>query len=153
MTKKPLILITIASCGFIALQSSFAATIPAGTTLVVETLTAIHSNSRVGRPVGAKLSQDVAVNGTVVLRAGTKVSAQIASSPTDPKKTRPLTVNITDVSVNGQRIPIKTASGFTIDYKGHPMGRGPSKIPVSSGQFVVPAGTKMEFRLAEPLNV
>jgi hypothetical protein len=153
MTKKPLILITIASCGFIALQSSFAATIPAGTTLVVETLTAIHSNYRVGRAVGAKLSQDVAVNGTVVLRAGTKVSAHIASSPTDPKKTRPLTVNITDVSVNGQRIPIKTASAFTIDYKGWPMGRGPSKVPVSSGQFVVPAGAKMEFRLAQSLSL
>jgi hypothetical protein len=147
--NKVSILIAVSSAWF-AVHSSIAAKVPAGTTLAVETLTAIHSNYRVGRAVEAKLSQDVAVNGTVVLRAGTKVSAQIASSPTDPKRTRPLTVNITDVSVNGRRIPIKTASAFTIDYKGSPRGR--KNMPVSSGEFVVPVGAKMEFRLAQPLN-
>ncbi len=47
MTKKTFIVTAIASCAFIA--TSFAATVPAGTTLVVRTLNTIQSTDRVGR--------------------------------------------------------------------------------------------------------
>ena|SRR2546426_448624 len=149
MTKKTLILIAISSCAWIA--SSFAATIPAGTTLVVRTLNTIHSNDRVGRTFTAQLDQDVAVNGKAVLRAGTKVLGRIEASQANPRNSRPLTLNLTDVSVNGRTIPIKTVSGFQLENKvkrGRAAGRG-----VSVGPFVVPHGTKMEFRLAEQLSL
>src|SRR5262245_17410405 len=68
MTKKTFILIVIGSCAWIA--TSFAATVPAGTTVVVRTLNTIQSTDRVGRTFTAQLDQDVAVNGKVVLRAG-----------------------------------------------------------------------------------
>src|SRR5205814_260066 len=49
-----------------------AATIPAGTTLVVETLDTISSQDRVGKKFAAQLDRDVMVNGTVLLRARTE---------------------------------------------------------------------------------
>ena len=149
VTKKTFILIAIVSCAWIA--SSFAATIPAGTTLVVRTLDTIHSNDRVGRTFTAQLDQDVAVNGRAVLRAGTKVLGRIEASQANPRNSRPLTLNLTGVSVNGRTIPIKTVSGFQLENKvkgGRAAGRG-----ITVGPFVAPHGTKMEFRLAGPLNV
>jgi len=149
VTKKTFILIAIVSCAWIA--SSFAATIPAGTTLVVRTLDTIHSNDRVGRTFTAQLDQDVAVNGKAVLRAGTKVFGRIEASQANPRNSRPLTLNLTGVSVNGRTIPIKTVSGFQLENKvkgGRAAGRG-----ITVGPFVAPHGTKMEFRLAGPLNV
>jgi len=128
-----------------------AVTIPAGTIIVVRTLDTIHSNDRVGRTFTAQLDQDVAVNGKAVLRAGTKVFGRIEASGANPRQSTPLTLNLTGVSVNGRTIPIKTVSGFQLENKvkmGRAAGRG-----ISVGPFVAPHGTKMEFRLAQPLNV
>ncbi len=128
-----------------------AVTIPAGNIIVVRTLDTIHSNDRVGRTFTAQLDQDVAVNGKALLRAGTKVVGRIEASGANPRQSTPLTLNLTGVSVNGRTIPIKTVSGFQLENKakrGRAAGRG-----ISVGPFVAPHGTKMEFRLAEPLNV
>ena len=149
MTKKLFLLIAIASCVWFA--TSFAATIPAGTTLVVQTLNTIHSNDRVGRTFTAQLNQDVVVNGKVALQAGTKFHGKIEASQANPRNSQPLTLNLTDVSVNGRTIPIKTVSGFQLENIakfGRAKARGISVWP-----FVAPHGTKMEFRLAQPLNV
>jgi hypothetical protein len=146
--KKTLVLLAISSVWFAA-HSFFAATIPAGTTLVVRTLETIHSNDRVGRTFTARLDQDVAVNGKAVLRAGTKVRGRIEVSQRNPHDSRPLTLNLTDVSVNGQTIPIKTVSGFQVKNKA--IGARPGGISV--GPFITPHGTRMEFRLAQPLDV
>jgi hypothetical protein len=151
-TKKTFILIAIASCAWIAAaQSSFSATIPAGTTLMVRTLNTIHSNDRVGRTFTAQLDQDVAVNGKAVLRAGTKVVGRIEASQANPRDSRPLTLNLTDVSVSGRTIPIKTVSGFQLENKAK-VGRAKAR-GISVGSFVAPHGTKMEFRLAEPVTL
>ena len=149
MTKKTFIITAIASCAWIA--TSFAATIPAGTTLVVRTLNTIQSTDRVGRTFTAQLDQDVAVNGKLVLRAGTKFDGKIESSQANPFRSGPLVLNLTDVSVNGRTIPIKTVSGFQLENKvnrGRAAGRG-----ITVGPFVAPHGTKMEFRLAQPLSL
>jgi hypothetical protein len=50
-----------------------AATIPAGTTLKVSTVSLISSQTVPGRSFEAKIAQDVSVKGNVVLKAGTKV--------------------------------------------------------------------------------
>jgi len=149
MTKKTSVLIAIASCVWIA--SSFAATIPAGTTLVVRTLNTIHSNDRVGRTFTAQLDQGVVVNGKVVLQAGTKFHGKIEASQANPRNSQPLTLNLTDVSVNGRTIPIKAVSGFQLENiakGGRAKARG-----ISVGPFVAPHGAKMEFRLARPLSL
>ena len=149
MTKKTFILIAIASCAWIA--GSFAATVPGGTTLVVRTLNSIQSTDRVGRTFTAQLDQDVAVNGKVVLRAGTKFDGKIESSQANPFRSGPLVLNLTDVSVNGRAIPIKTASGFEVQnlsVRGGARARG-----ITVGPFVAPRGLRMQFRLAQPVKV
>ena len=148
MTKKTFVLIAIASCAWIA--TSFAATIPAGTTLVVRTLNTIHSNDRVGRTFTAQLDQGVVVNGKVVLQAGTKFHGKIEASQANPRNSQPLTLNLTDVSVNGRTIPIKTVSGFKLENIAK-VGRAKAR-GISVGPFLAPHGTKMEFRLAQPIT-
>ena len=149
MTKKTFVVTAIASCAFIA--TSFAATIPAGTTLVVRTLNTIQSTDRVGRTFTAQLDQDVAVNGKVVLRAGTKFDGRIESSQANPFRSGPLVLNVTDVSIDGRIIPIKTVSGFQVQniaMRGAARARG-----ISVGPFVAPRGLRMEFRLAQPVKL
>src|SRR5947207_15412607 len=105
MTKKLFLLIAIV-IGHSA-TNSFAATIPGGTTLVVQTLNTIHCNDRVGRTFTAQLNQDVVVNGKVGLQDGTKFYGKIEASQENPRNFETLTLNVTDVSVNGRMIPIK----------------------------------------------
>src|SRR3989442_10858193 len=138
MTKKTFILIAIASCAWIA--TSFAATIPAGTTLVVQTLNTIQSTDRAGRTFTAQLAQDVAVNGKVVLRSGTKFDGRIDSSQANPFRSGPLILNLTDVSINGRTIPIKTVSGFQV--QNIAMREAARARGISVGPFVVPHGTR-----------
>jgi len=149
MTKKTFILIAIANCTWIV--NFFAATIPAGTTLVVRTLDTIHSTDRVGRTFKAELDQDVVVNGKAVLRAGTKVSGKIEASQANPRNSQPLTLNITDLSIDGRSVPVKTAGGFALENKAK-VGRARAR-GISVGPFVAPHGTKLEFRLAQPINI
>jgi hypothetical protein len=149
MTKKTFILIAIASCAWIA--SSFAATLPAGTPLIVRTRNSIQSTDRVGRTFTAQLDQDVAVNGKVVLRAGTQFQGKIEASQANPRNSQPLTLNLTGISVNGRTIPIKTVSGFQLENTAK-VGRARAR-GVSVGPFVAPHGTRMEFRLAQSVNI
>ena len=149
MTKKTFILTAIASCTWVA--ASFAATIPAGTTLVVRTLNTIQSTDRVGRTFTAQLDHDVAVNGKVALRAGTKFDGKIESSQANPFRSGPLILNLTDVSINGRTIPIKTVSGFQVQnlaIRGAARARG-----ITVGPFVAPHGTRLQFRLAQPVKL
>jgi hypothetical protein len=54
LTEKTFILIAMASCAWIV--ASLAATIPAGTTLVVQTIDAISSRAVIGRTFTARLA-------------------------------------------------------------------------------------------------
>ena len=149
MTNKAFIITAIASCAWVA--TSFAATVPAGTTLVVRTLNTIQSTDRVGRTFSAQLDQDVAVNGKVVLRSGTKFDGKIESSQANPFRSGPLVLNLTDVSVNGRTVPIKTVSGFEVQnlaMRGGARARG-----ITVGPFVAPHGLRMQFRLAQPVKL
>jgi hypothetical protein len=147
-TQKICTLIVIVSLSWMA--TSLAATIPVGTTLVVRTLNTIHSTDRVGRTFNAQLDQDIAVNGKTVLPKGTKVFGKIESSQAIPRGNSPLTLNLTGVSVNGRTIPVKTTGAFELQNvaKGRAKARG-----VTVGPFLAPHGTRLEFRLAQPLNV
>src|SRR4029077_5831338 len=96
------------TCACVAASSLNAATIPAGTTLTVSTVSLITSKDVVGRSFEAKIAQDVAVKGTVLLKAGTKAFGKIKTSRYNPRKNEPLTVELTSVSVNGRNVAVKT---------------------------------------------
>ena len=154
MTRKTLILVAITSCVSIAAQfSASAATVPAGTNLTVRTLDTISSQDRVGKKFTAQLEQDVAVNGKAVLRAGTKVYGKVESSRAlSGPQSRPLTLNLTAISSHGHEVPVVTAQAFQAESTA-PTGPGGRVTIVSGSKFVFPHGSKMQFRLAQPLNL
>ena len=108
---KPTKVIAIISvgCACVAASSLNAATLPAGTTITVSTVSAFSSKTVVGRTFEAKLAQDVPVKGHVLMKAGSKVFGKIASSRYNPRKNDPLTVELTSVSVNGHNVAVKTS--------------------------------------------
>jgi hypothetical protein len=149
MTKKTFILTAIASCVWVA--TSFAATIPAGATLIVRTVDNISSHDRVGKTFTAKLDQDVAVNGKAMLPAGTKVFGRVETSRGNQRSSNPLTVNLTSISIGGRTISIKTDGAFQLEAK--PNTARQLRTGVSVGPFRVAPGTKMDFKLAQPVNL
>lgn len=129
-------------------QDAPAATVPAGTTLIVQTLDAVSSTDAPGTRFAAQLANNVAVKGKVILPAGTKVSGKIETSRRLASSSQRLTVNLTDVQAGGRVVPIKTtgARPLSNDYK---TKRG---IEVSRATYTVPSGKRIEFQLAQPLN-
>ena len=145
--------VVILVCGGGLMQSSLlAATIPAGTPIIVRTAGAISSHATPGRTFTAKLDQDVVTNGNVLLRAGTPVSGVIASSRGSRSTTssQPLTLNLTAVAVNGRTLPIKTTG--SVQPKAAKTTRQ-SRGGFSFGESTFPAGARLEFRLAQPLHL
>jgi hypothetical protein len=147
------LLVLILVCGSALMQSSLrAATIPAGTPLMVRTAGAISSHATPGRSFSATLDQDVLINGSVLLRAGTPVSGRIETSRGSRSTTssKPLSLNLTAVSANGRMVPIKTTGSM----QPKPAKRTrQSRGEFSFGESIFPAGTRLEFRLAQPLHL
>lgn len=128
-----------------------AATVPAGTTLIVRTLDTISSQDRVGKKFTAQLDQDVVVNGNVLLRAGTKIFGRVESSRAlSGPQSRPLTLNLTAISSHEREVPVITAQAFQAESTALKGRRG---VTISGSKFVFPHGSKMQFRLAQPLNL
>jgi hypothetical protein len=138
----------MASCCWIT--NSFAATIPAGTTLMVETVRVVTSNDPVGRSFEAKIAQDVSIKGNVVLKAGTKAFGKIASSRANPRKSEPLSVELASIEVNGRKVPLKTSS---FQPGSPPRTARQARHGHTAGTLTVTPGTKMQFRLAQPVNL
>ena len=150
--NKLLTLILI--CGGAATQSSLlAATIPAGTPLIVRTAGGISSHATPGRTFTAKLDQDVVINGDVVLRAGTPISGIIESSRGSRSTTssKPLTLNLTAVSARGRMVPVRTTGGVQPENRAKTTRQSRGSFTV--GEKIFPAGTRLEFRLARPLHL
>ena len=148
--SKLLVLILVGA-GAATQASLFAATVPAGTPINVRTTGAISSHATPGKTFTAKLDQDVVTNGNVLLRAGTRFSGIIASSRGSRSTTssQPLTLNLTGVAANGRMVPIKTTGGMQPQAaKTTRQSRG----GFSYGENIFPAGTRLEFRLAQPLH-
>jgi hypothetical protein len=143
--------LSISICVWMTAAFLSAATVPAGTTLVVRTGATISSRDRVGRTFVTQLDQNVAVQGKTLLPAGTKVLARVETSQADSRRPDPLSVNLTSISIGGQTVPIKTDGAFQLEAK--PRTARQMRTGVSVGSFTVPSGTKMQFRLAQPLNL
>lgn len=151
MTKKTFSLIAIGSCAWIAAaQSSLSATIPAGTTFTVQTVSLISSRDVVGRSFEAKVAQDVSVKGSVVVKAGTKAFGKIKSSRANSRKSEPLTVELTSLSLNGRNVAVKTNS---FQPGSPPRTARQAQYGHTAGTLVVNPGTKMQFQLIQPVTL
>ena len=140
-------ILVFSTCLWVATQlSSLAGTIPAGATLVVKTLNSISTKDAVGKQFAAQLDQDIVVKGTVVARAGTKLIGKVETST--KVGSSPLTLNLTAIAVDGRTIPIKTTGA----YKPESTARG-RRRQVTSRDFILPVGAKMQFQLAQPVTI
>ncbi|HEY4272834.1 MAG TPA: hypothetical protein VGM65_12595 [Candidatus Udaeobacter sp.] len=137
-------------CTWVAASSVNAATIPAGTTLTVSTVSLITSKDVVGRSFEAKLAQDVSVKGQVLLKAGSKVFGKIATSRYNPRKNDPLTVELTSVSVNGRKVAVKTNA---FQPGSSPVTARQAQFGHTAGTLTVQPGTKMQFQLLQPVTL
>jgi hypothetical protein len=149
MIRDKYIAIIAVTCAFSAVSSLNAATIPAGTTLAVQTAGSISSSDPVGRTFEAKLDQDVAVKGNVLLKAGTKAFGRIKSSGANPRKSEPLSLELTSISVNGSNVAVKTNS---VQPTGRPSTVGAARQGVTVGTLRVTRGTKMQFQLTQAVT-
>jgi hypothetical protein len=149
MKAKILILAGLAMLAPLVPENSAAATVPAGTILVVRTLNAVSSTDAPGTRFAAQLANNVAINGKVILPAGTKLSGKVQTSRRLASSTQRLTIDLTDVQIGGHTVPIKTAGARELsnDYKTK------GGIAVSRVAYTVPAGKRIEFQLAQPLNL
>ena len=135
----------------LAFQACFAVTIPAGTTLVVRTLQGISSGDMAGTRVRMQLDNDIVVKGTVALSAGTGISGRVESSKRGLTRDQKLTVNVTDAQVHKRIVAIKTTGPVELQ---NPYARTTQRgVSVSRYSYQVPAGTKIQFRLAQPLQI
>ena len=131
-----------------------AATIPAGTTIVVTTVEPLSSHESPGRTFETKLTNDLKAGGKAVVPGGTIIYGVVEKSrkPIGRTASEPLTVNLKSIAINGKQIPIKTTGGVAPET----MGRFSSvqrRTGTSAGKSILQRGTKLEFRLAQPLNL
>jgi len=149
MKQKTIAIIAII-CGCIAASSADAATIPAGTTIPVSTVSLITSQDAVGSSFEAKIAQSVSVKGSVVLRAGTKAFGKVSASRRNPRKSEPLSVELTSVEVNGRRVPVKTNS---MEPHGPPQTARQAQYGHTAGTTVVNPKTSLRFQLLQPVTL
>lgn len=145
MKNRTIVFLTI--CFAILIQSVYAATIPAGTTLFVQTNETIASTDPVGKKFAGQLYRDVFANGKLLLRAGTGVVGRVKKSRGLGSK--PLILDVTQLTI-GQRVVPITTEGFRADYTYFTTRRG---VSVGGGYFQLRVGTRMQFRLAKQVDL
>jgi len=114
--------------------------------LTVTTVGLITSQDNVGKTFEAKLAQDVSVKGNVVLRAGTKVFGKIRSSRKNPRRSAPLTIELTTIEANGGRVAVKTNG---VQPGSPPQTARQVQYGHTDGTTVVNPKTRMQFQLTE----
>jgi hypothetical protein len=150
MNQTKIIAVISVVCASVAGSSVNAATIPAGTTLTVSTVSLITSQDAVGSSFEAKIAQDVSVKGGVLLKAGTKAFGKVSSSRRNPRRSEPLSVELTLVSVNGRRVAVKTN---TVEPHGPPQTARQAHYGHTAGTTVVNPKTLLQFQLLQPVTL
>jgi hypothetical protein len=150
MKQTKLIAVIAALCAYVVASSVNAATIPAGTPITVSTVSLITSQNAVGSTFEAKIAQNVAVKGGVVLKAGTKAFGKVSSSRRNPRKSEPLSVELTFVEINGRRVPVKTN---TAEPHGPPQTARQAQYGHTAGTTVVNPKTTLQFQLLQPVTL
>jgi hypothetical protein len=150
MKKTKTIAVITVICACFAASSAIAATIPAGTTIAVRTVSLITSQDAVGSSFEAKIAQDVSMKGNVLLKAGTKVFGKVRSSRRNPHRSGPLTVELASVSMNGRNVAVKTNS---VEPHGPPQTGRQAHYGHTAGTTVVNPQTLLQFQLLQPVTL
>jgi hypothetical protein len=158
-----------------------AVTVPAGTPLLVRLVDPVSSKDPQGKRFTTTLETDLAVNGVVVAKAGTKIYGRIQSAQQARRYTgqSKIDLRLTEVAVGPNLVPIMT-SGYTdagarsvgkaakgaaagaaigaIADGGEGAGKGAAIGATASGlkkgeTVSVRPGTVLEFKLQQPVAV
>ena len=103
-----------------------------------------------GKSFEAKIAQDVSVKGNVLLKAGTKAFGKVSVFSSNPRKSEPLTVELTSVSVNGRKVPVKTNA---FQPAGPPQTARQAHYGHTAGTTVVNPQTLLQFQLLQPVTL
>jgi len=142
----PLALITV-----MAVPTASAATIPAGTNVVVKTTGNIYSRDPAGRRFEALLAHNITVGGKVVVPAGTHVIGVVKSPKFNIGSTsRPLTLRLKEIVIHGHAVPIKTDDLEAQSNSPWATRRG---VQVTAGGFIYTRGTILPFRLNHAVEI
>jgi hypothetical protein len=148
MKRAALLSLTACVVSLIAARSCNAATIPAGTTLVVKTADVIHSDARPGTRFAAVLAHNVAgADGKIALPAGTKMTGKVVTSKRMVHSRDRLTVDLVEVMVGSQTKHLKTAA---VPLESYTSGRNVSYSPDA---YHVAAGRQLAFRLGHDVTL
>ena len=153
-------------------------TVPAGTTLLVRMVDPVSSRDPQGKRFTTTLEADLAVNGVVVARAGTKVYGRIQSAEQARRYAGQSTLDLrlTEIALGPNLVPIMTgpyaqagaksigktargaAGGAAIGAIAGDAGKGAAIGAVASGlkkgeAVSVSPGALLEFRLQQPVSV
>jgi hypothetical protein len=143
-------------CFWILAQvATLAATVPAGKALVVTTVGSLSTHEKPGRTFETKLAHDLKAGGKTVVPAGTIIYGVVEKSRNPIGRTtttNPLIVNLKSIAINGQRIPITTTGGVAPETMSA-YNSLQKRTGITAGKGVLQRGTKLGFRLAEPLNL
>ena len=150
MRQTKLVAVIAAICACVAASSVNAATIPAGTTITVSTVSLITSQNAVGSTFEAKVAQNVSVKGSVVLKAGTKAFGKVSTYRRNPRKSEPLSVELTFVEMSGRRVPVRTN---TAEPHGPPQTARQAQYGHTAGTTVVNPKTTLQFQLLQPVTL
>ncbi len=146
MIRYKFLAVIATACICFAASSLNAATIPARPMVTVRTVSSVSSNDPVGRTFAAQVDQDVDVKAKVLLKAGKKAFGKIKSSRANPRRSEPLSLELTSISVNGRNVAVKTNSV----QPGSPQRTAQqARHGFTAGTLVVTPGTKMQFQLAQ----
>jgi hypothetical protein len=178
MTKHALAFVSCLICAFLMPLSASAATVPAGTALLVRTLDQVSSSDTPGKTFAAVLDTDLVVRGKTVAKAGTKIYGRVESSRSAGRALgrSKLALSLTQMVVRGRLVRIatgnfeqagersgrktagRTAAGAAVGaaFGGPAAGAaiGAATGLIGKGHSVVaPAGTLLEFRLTQPVSL
>ena len=129
-------------------RQAAAATVPAGTHVVVKTTATITSVDATGTRVHAVLVRPLSSNGRVAVPAGANVLGRVVTSRRLHHSKDRLTVDITEIVVNGRSHPIRTTGAFFVDNLNMVTSTG---AVVTRAGYAVRAGRHLHFQLAQPL--
>jgi len=131
-----------------SVQRAAAATVRAGTHVVVKTTATITSVDATGTRVHAVLARQLSSNGRVAVPAGANVLGRVVTSRRLHHSKDRLTVDITEITVNGRSHPIRTTGAVLVDNLNWVTNSGAT---ITRAGYTVRAGRQLHFQLAQPL--
>ena len=129
----------------LGLSHASAATVPAGSTLVVRTLQTIMSTDVINTRFPVEL-----IHNAGPLHAGTKMTARVVTSRRTFHSNQRLKVDLSQAMVGGRTVPIHTTGAVQLDNNRF-QTRG--DVPVSRAGYSVPAGRVIRFHLGRPMQI